>query len=205
MAAFFYPPIFINMKKPIEITESHLCRIISESIKNILLFEDYNTQDIFNAAKKTFGCTYNIMEAGYVLPDGTMLDFSGRHEGADEITARGKRHTDHRRICQIGYQYDAEGNETKTGLETCMQDFIRRGAVRIDANCGLINLFNKPTIQQKRVLKVLIAKNGGDVWVDFGDGWDSGAYAEYEGVNPSRVLADIDRYFDEGINPAGNV
>ena len=192
-------------KKLVKITESRLCKVISESIKNILLFEDYDTQDIFNAAKKTFGCTYNIMEAGYVLPDGTMLDFSGRHEGADEITARGRRSTDHRDICQIGYQYDAEGNETETGIRTNMQDFIRRGAIRIDANSGLINLFSKPTMQQKKVLRLLVTKNRGDVWVDFGDGWNSESYAEYEGVNPSRVLADIDRYFDEGIKPTGNV
>jgi len=38
-------------------------------------------QTIFNVSKKIFGVTYNPSESGYILPDGEMLDFSGKSEG----------------------------------------------------------------------------------------------------------------------------
>ena len=165
------------------------------------------SEEIFNAAKEKFGRTYDIREAGYVLPDGTMLDFSGRHElfGADDSAIRGSRATDHRVISTIAYKYDNDGNEIETGIETDMPDFIKRGGIRIDDNAGTINLAVKPTPEQREVLRRLIQRNDGDVSVDFGDGWDSDHYVEYEGVRPQRVLADIDRYFEEGIKPEGNV
>lgn len=166
------------------------------------------SEEIFNAAKEKFGRTYDIREAGYVLPDGTMLDFSGRHEldkGTDDSSLKGSRSTDHREIRKIAYKYDNDGNEIETGIETTMPDFIKRGGIRIDDNAGTINLAVKPTPEQREVLRRLIQRNDGDVSVDFGDGWDSDHYVEYEGVRPQRVLADIDRYFDEGIKPEGNV
>lgn len=162
------------------------------------------TEAIFNQAKKLFGTTYDIREAGYVLPDGTMPDISGRHlmdPGSDTSFLRGRRTTDHREVQSIAYERD--GN-TKTGIETDMPDFIRRGAIRIDNNGGAINLATKPTSKQKEILRKLIANNDGYVYVDFGDGWDSDHYVEYDGAKPARVLADIDRYFDEGIKPLGD-
>lgn len=166
------------------------------------------SEKIFSAAKKKFGTTSDIREAGYVLPDGTMLDFSGRHEmmpGSDSSHLNGGRATDHRAIWQIEFGYDAEGNEVDTGVKTSMPDFIERGAIRIDANAGTINLSTKPTEAQRKVLQRLIQRNGGDVSVDYGNGWDSNHYSEYEGAKANRVTADIDRYFDEGIKNDGNL
>ena len=165
------------------------------------------TQVIFDTAKKKFGVTSDLREAGYILPDGTMLDFSGRHElfGADDSGIRGRRTTDHRGISSIAYAYDAEGNDYDTGVETSMPDFIERGAIRIDANVGTINLSSKPTAAQRRVLQRLVQRSGGDVIIDYGNGWDSQHYSEYEGAKTSRVLSDIDRYFDEGIRTEGNI
>lgn len=167
--------------------------------------DDGKTEEIFDTAEKTFGTTRDIREAGYVLPNGDMLDFSGRHEGADERTARGQRHSDHRQISSIAYRYDEDGNEVETGVETTMPEFIDRGAIRIDNNAGFINLSNKPTSKQKNALRTLISYNGGDVQVDFGNGWDSDHYVEYDGAKATRVLGDIDRYFDEGIKPEGSI
>lgn len=167
-----------------------------------------STEKIFSAAKKKFGTTSDIREAGYVLPDGTMLDFSGRHEmmpGSDSSHLNGRRAIDHRAIWQIEFGYDAEGNEVDTGVKTSMPDFIERGAIRIDANAGTINLSTKPTEAQRKVLQRLIQRNGGDVSVDYGNGWDSNHYSEYEGAKANRVTADIDRYFDEGIKTDGNL
>ena len=173
-------------------------RVESNSIDSEVLFE---------GAKKKFGTTTDIREAGYILPDGTMLDFSGRHElnpGTDSGFLKGQRTFDHRGISQISFVYDENGDEVETGLETTMPDFIERGAIRIDYNAGNINLAVAPTAAQRRVLRTLIAGNGGDVQVDFGNGWDSDHYAEYSEAKAARVLADIDRYFGEGIKPQGD-
>ena len=169
--------------------------------------EKIDNDTLFKAAKKKFGVTHDLREAGYILPDGTMLDFSGRHElfGADDSGIRGRRATDHRVISSVAYDYDQEGNEIDTGIETNMSDFIRRGAIRIDYNGGSINLATAPTPEQRNVLRRLIAGNDGDVYVDFGDGWDSDHYAEYSEAKPSRVLNDIEHYFRDGTKPSGNV
>ena len=166
-----------------------------------------DTEKIFDAAKKKFGVTNDIREAGYILPDGTMLDFSGRHEldaGTDSSFLKGQRSTDHREISKVAYDRDADGNEVETGIETSMPDFIERGAIRIDASAGTINLSQQPTQAQREVLRRLVVRNDGAVSVDFGNGWDSDHYAEYDEARPQRVLSDIDKYFDEGIKPAGD-
>ena len=163
------------------------------------------TEKIFNAAKKRFGTTQDLREAGYILPDGTMLDFSGRHqmdEGADTSGLRGQRAVDHRDVKQLNYE--ADGN-TPSGIDTSMPDFIERGAIRIDVNAGTINLAVAPTAAQQAVLRRLVARNDGAVSVDFGNGWDSEHYAEYDEASPRRVLSDIDRYFVEGIKPQGDI
>lgn len=163
------------------------------------------SQAIFDKAKEIFGTTSNINEAGYILPDGAMLDFSGRKdldEGTNDDFLRGRRTEDHRDIQQI--EYEKDGN-TPSGVNTDMPDFIRRGAIRIDSNAGVINLAMKPTQQQRWPIRRIVEANDGDVQVDFGDGWDSDHYVEYDGAKPSRVLADIDRYFDEGVKPEGNM
>ena len=159
---------------------------------------------LFDATKEKFGTTNDLREAGYILPDGTMLDFSGRYmvdEGNDTSHLRGRRAVDHRAIHEVGYDKD----ENETGFSTNMQDFVGRGAIRIDANAGSINLSMPPTPEQARVLQQLIARNGGDVTVDYGDGYNNEHYAEYESARATRVLGDIDRYFNEGIKPEGNL
>ncbi|MBP3737418.1 MAG: hypothetical protein J6I72_00005 [Muribaculaceae bacterium] len=133
---------------------------------------------------------------------------SGRHEldeGEDGSFLAGGRTTDHREISKIAYDRDADGNKIETGIGTDMSDFINRGAIRIDDNAGTINLNVAPTAAQQRVLRRLIADKDGDVTVDFGNGWDSEHYVEYEGAKATRVLGDIDRYYSEGIKPSGNV
>lgn len=160
------------------------------------------TTKIFDAAKAKFGTTYDMREAGYILPDGSMLDFSGRHQvEGDTSFLNGDRTVDHREIADIAY--DSDDNDT--GVTTDLGDFLDRGAIRIDYNAGAINLNVAPTRAQKDRLKRLIERNDGYVYIDFGKGWDTEHYAEYEAARASRVLGDIDRYFDEGIKPTGNV
>ena len=162
--------------------------------------QDVESEKLFAHAKKIFGVTNDLREAGYILPDGTLLDFSGRHmldPGSDSSFLRGRRSVDHREIHMLNYESDGD---TPSGMDTSMEDFIGRGAIRIDDNAGSINLSRKPTRKQAQVLRRLIQRNDGYVMVDIGNGYDSEHYGEYdEGTKASKVLGDIDRYFDEGI------
>ena len=53
--------------------------------------------DWVDAAAQKFGYTRDIREAGYITPDGKLLDFSGKNDGA----MPGSRSVDHRDIGQI--------------------------------------------------------------------------------------------------------
>lgn len=165
-----------------------------------------DSQRLFDAAVERFGTTRDLAEAGYVLPDGRMLDFSGRHwveKGQDDSWLRGMRQVDHRDIADL--EYERDGN-TPTGIETSMSDFIRRGAIRINDGRGAsINLSAKPTQEQESVLTRLIDKNNGDVYLDLGDGEHTDTSTFYDGAKARRVLNDIKRYFDDGVEPDGGI
>ncbi len=121
--------------------------------------------DIFSSAKKRHGVTRSIYEAGYVLPDGTMLDFSGKGEagyvqGFDLIFRpsdgsrdymKDQRGMDHREI-------EWEGMPEYKEQWGAMVDFLRLGAVRVDANSGMISMHSRAALtrSQESVLKALV-------------------------------------------------
>src|SRR3990167_10713980 len=61
------------------------------------LAKEYKGKEPIESAKEIFGITTNPKEAGYILPDGKMLDFSGKREGGTP----GTRVVDHREISNI--------------------------------------------------------------------------------------------------------
>ena len=66
-------------------------------------------------------------------------------------------------------------------------------------------VFNSKTMQLEEPgsSRFRLAPNG-DVFLDLGDGTHTDHYASYMDAKPSRILNDIDRYFEEGIVPEGN-
>ena len=182
---------FHVMPKTVKVDESAARRLF-------VITEDV---DVIAAAKERFGVTNDIRECGYVLPSGEMLDFSGRNYGSTEY---GRRRLDHRDIGDLNYLEDLN---TRSGLDVDMEKFIRLGAIRIHCSrdWSMINLYNKPTNKQRAVLSFLIRYSNGCVDVEIGDGNESYCYGAYDKVSPRRVLADIDRYFDDGIKFKGNV
>lgn len=163
-------------------------------------------EDMFSMAMKHFGTTNDIRECGYILPNGHMLDFSGRHtlnKGTDSSYLSAQRAIDHRDISDIGWTKD--GN-TKN-FDISMEDFIRLGAIRthVSKDYAAINLFNKPTKQQIQVLSRIVRYANGCVDVEIGDGNDSLSYGEFKNANPNLVISQINRYFDDGINLMGNM
>ena len=99
-------------------------------------------QELIDKAKEHFGVTTNPEEAFYVLPDGTMLDGSGRHWGLSERDVNG-RQVDHGDIAEI---MDSDGAKA-------MYEFMgRTGAMRFDRIVGIASVARKPTAQQLAIL-----------------------------------------------------
>ena len=111
--------------------------VTSHSDENALYQSGVNTDsswtpdaDLIERAKKHFGVTKNAAEAFYILPDGTMLDGSGRHWGGDERDIADQRQVDHGDVSEI--MQDA------TSFSGAMYEFMSStGAMRVDFNNGV--------------------------------------------------------------------
>jgi hypothetical protein len=157
---------------------------------------DKEKQELFDAAKNKFGTTTDFREAGYLLPDGSLLDFSEKNDGGQP----GTRNIDHRAVSGImGGDY-----ETRTDA---MSDFVHSGAIRLMPEAASINLANMPTAKQISMLRRFVSKNDGEVILEIDDqNGNSDVYAEYmERTSPTRVINDIKGYFENGVRPTGNV
>ena len=185
-----------------------LSNVVYDKFNSITESTNVEGIDMFSLAKERFGTTYDIRECGYILPDGSMLDFSGRHMvtgDTDTSHLKGRRSVDHRDIGDLNWNRDMT---TRTNVNINMADFIRKGAIRIHCSntWSSINLFVKPTKEQINPLLRLIQYSKGNVTVEIGDGDNSYEYAEWDEANPRRVINDVMRYFDgETINLVGNV
>lgn len=107
-----------------------------------------------------FGITYNIREAGFILPDGRLLDLSGKHECGSYARVND------RNVCIIGRDYLAGGRVTDhREVNQFMDDpvdnaycghliqFMREAqAVRIDRQAGLIDIAAPLTRSQQSIL-----------------------------------------------------
>ena len=98
--------------------------------------------DLFDFAKLAKGVTDDINIAGYILPDGSMLDFSA---------GQGGRYEDHRQL-NIPLK-DPETGEFDPGSGTGqMLAFMAAGAIRVDAASASIDIAAEPTARQIRTL-----------------------------------------------------
>lgn len=107
---------------------------------------------IITAAVREFGITTDPKEAGYLLPDGRMLDFSGKRDGGSP----GQRSYDHR---EINRAYEPEGDDHSSAM---FEFASKTGAVRMDYNNrGYLNvdIYSHPTKKQVAVLKSLITQD----------------------------------------------
>ena len=139
-------------------------------------------------ALKAFKPTTNFNEAGYLLPDGKLLNFSGGE--------RNHRYRDHREIGEI---YEA------TQGAAALNRFLNDGNIRIMAESPGIDLSSgiEPTKEQYAAIKRFVTSHGvkeRQFFVDFSDaeGHRAGNYA-YDGyVNADRVVNDIKYYYENG-------
>ena len=167
----------------------------SDSVKS--KFSDREVEEISNSdyvkMYNHFGSTKNYNVAGYMLQNGVMLDFSGKHWGNPYPTSRD---VDHREIQEI---LDDRGHN---GVNA-MIDMIGNGNIRLMPEIGGINLAVKPNDTQMSQLRGYINHFRGEVVVDIdkvgGDTIHSFTYPK--GTSSSKILSDIKAYFDNGTIP----
>ncbi|MEO5343440.1 MAG: hypothetical protein H7842_08915, partial [Gammaproteobacteria bacterium SHHR-1] len=103
------------------------------------------------SAKAFFGTTRDPMEAGYVLPDGTLLDFSGRHYSSRDNWPylKGQRSVDHRELAGESLLSGGSLDLASGSGSDMMAEFMRRtGAMRVDMASGVASVMGMPTDQQ---------------------------------------------------------
>jgi hypothetical protein len=144
------------------------------------------------ALKNHFGTTGNFKVAGYMLQDGKLLDFSGKHWG--DTTSR-SRQVDHRDVGEVLER----GNN---GVDD-MIDMIGNGNIRLMPEIGGINLAIYPTEKQRQVLSTYInymLSTEGQVVIDYDEVGGDTVYTRTYGKSATsrQILADIRNYFNGG-------
>ena len=82
---------------------------------------------------------------------------------------------------------------------------MNHGAIRCDVNSGILDMTKEPTKEQYYVLKNFV-RNAVDVDIDFTDDKGNTLHSvSYSDAKPQAVVADIMRYYEDGIKPMGNV
>lgn len=150
--------------------------------------------DVINLAKEKYGITNNISQAGYILPDGGLLSF-----GAD-----GYRDVDHRAIEAI-YEENNIPIWSDEYRYNYVVDFMNHGAIRCDIITGILDMTQEPTNEQYSAIKSFVRK-AVDIDIDFTDDKGNTLHSvSYSDARPQQVVADIRRYYNEGIKPQGNI
>jgi hypothetical protein len=114
-------------------------------------------------AKKYFGTTKRPLEAGYILPDGTMLDFTGRHETSKDNWASmtDERSVDHRMLTgenMSGFSLDSYFQSTNNN--DIMHEFMAKtGAMRVDFGSSVFQVMRPATKAQLNVLEKNVNKD----------------------------------------------
>jgi hypothetical protein len=141
-----------------------------------------------------FGLTNDLREAGFILPNGSLLDLSGKNDGGTP----GIRARDHREI----------GFATGSGGTAGMIEFQQAGSVRIGGNnIGTIDMETAPTEPQLSVIAQICRRHQGEVTVTMceGRGWDKirdmpvggrQVNKDYSiGTNPAVILNNIRKFY----------
>ena len=153
-----------------------------------------------------FGTTDDFVVAGYMLPDGSMLDFSGAHwlDGASKKEIADFRRDNHFR--QVEHDDIAEVMDYPG---EAFAKFIDRGNIRLMPEAPGFTLPKdvEPTPKQYQRLKEFIREiknnpefDGDEVRIDIG--YKSPQYLFYSGkINEDRVINDIKEYYKTGKVP----
>ncbi|MBO7240230.1 MAG: hypothetical protein J6V23_07090 [Bacteroidaceae bacterium] len=150
------------------------------------------SNEMYNTMENHFGTTNKYDVAGYLLLDGKMLDFSGKHWGDDFSTSR---QVDHRDIQEVL-------EDSHNGVQS-MVSMISNGNIRLMPETGGINLAKMPNGEQLSALQGYINHFKGEVVIDIDEiGGDTVHSFNYSrGTSASKILHDISGYFQLGEIP----
>lgn len=107
--------------------------------------------DLIKRAVDHFGTTEDHAEAGYILHDGRMLDFSQKKDGGQP----GMRSSDHREVAEILDEKDyVHPYKVYGGASKNMRTFMKKtGAVRYHPESGGgFDALSEPTMPQLRTI-----------------------------------------------------
>lgn len=108
---------------------------------------DERAKNWIAAAKSEFGITADYNEAGYVLPDGTMLDFSGKRHGGQ----RGERGLDHR---QIGEAEPEDEQKTGDATDRMIRFMKTTGAIRFVSYADVFTLESVRPLTEAQIYRL---------------------------------------------------
>ena len=154
-------------------------------------------------ARKTFGTTYDFREAGYLMRNGSMLDFSGKRDGGQPH----QRSMDHRDVSEIFGEGEIDESKTRYGNASAyMNAFIAEGNIRLMDGQGVTIGELEPTAKQYTVLKKFIDRllsDDGYFYLDLSnDDGDTVESREYEEpATSSEIIREIKAYFKNGELP----
>lgn len=130
------------------------------------------------SAIETYGTTHYISESGYITPDGKLLDFSGKKDGAPGLS----RTIDHRAVCSL---YDCESPSD------AMIAFMNDGNIRVIPEFGGIDISVAPTTKQLATLQRYVNFFIGEVIIDISaPNGDILTSKEYDRGTRSSVILD---------------
>lgn len=141
--------------------------------------------DIFAKAISYFGTTNDFNETGYILPDGTLLDFSEKQNGG----MCGMRTLDHREVAEILHLPQTES----------LIQFMNDGCIRVMPESPGLDISVPPTSEQLDMISEFVNYYGGEIYVDFSDmrGNNVGYFVYPANTASSRVISDITTFFEK--------
>lgn len=153
-------------KPSYQLMPNHIGQEIADQIRTERLGK-ISSNDLFNKAKNEIGTTSRYKSAFYMTPDGSLIS------GSDG-TSR-DRAEDHRTISRIypklNFEYQSD----------YLDDFIKRGAIRLIPETDAINLGSKPS--ESQIAQIMrYARMGYITAVEL----PNGEY--YEDVNPAELM-----------------
>lgn len=153
--------------------------------------------EIDKLAIQYFGTTKKFKIGGYVMRDGTILDFSESNMGSDGLG----RYADHRYINRITTDYETD--EVISNIDdTDIWEFIDLGNIRINHPSGF-DLSQPMTPEQRIVMSRYIQDcaryNRNGFYITIFKGGKTQKYFEYDKIYADIadvIIKDIDDYFN---------
>lgn len=146
-----------------------------------------NGNQLFSIAKNYFGLTNSIYNAGYILPDGSLLKFGENQKDYEHI--------------------EVEAAFQEYDIDASMYDFINVGAIRIIPSSNSITLLisAEPTYQQRKII-INLLNQGFKVNIEYAkDAKDylfgnkeNLQYRSYDLNNLKKLEQDINSFFNNG-------